>query len=103
MKTVAIKVLPLGVFLTMTACTDLKPLQGNLDDLKAQVGKLATSVSGARAAAESASLAATQASQTAASAQNSANQALMQAKSQQSSIADINAKMDRIFRKSVSK
>src|SRR5258708_7598371 len=38
----------------LAACTDLKPVQAQLDDLKAQVAKAQSDVSGAKSAADSA-------------------------------------------------
>ena len=103
MKTIVVNFLLVGAMLGMAGCTDLKPLQADLDGLKTQVDSLGAGVTGARTAAETASRAASQASQAAASAQSSANQALAEARSQQGAIADINARIDRMFRKSVSK
>jgi uncharacterized phage infection (PIP) family protein YhgE len=103
MKIIARNILSLGMVLAFAGCTDLKPVQASLDDLKTQVGRLQSGVASARNAADSAARSANQASQAAAGAQGSANQALSEARSQQAAIQEINEKLDRMFRKSVSK
>ena len=104
--TAAIRVVPfaaLAVVAALAGCTDLKPTQANIDDLRSQVANLKSGVGSAESSAQAASGAASKASQTASNAQSTANQALSQAKSNQNAIEAINEKIDRMFKKSVSK
>jgi hypothetical protein len=87
----------------MSACTDLKPLQAQVDDLKSQVAKLQGDASAARDASSSASSAASAAQAAANGAQSTANQALSAAQASQSCCDATNEKIDRVFKKSVSK
>jgi outer membrane murein-binding lipoprotein Lpp len=95
---IAAAVLALGA-----GCTDLKPLQAEVDSLKSQVSKLSGDVDGVKSAADGASRAAAAAQQAATSAQNSANQALSAAQAAQQCCDANSAKMDRMFEKSMSK
>jgi ubiquinone biosynthesis protein UbiJ len=101
------KIAALAALAVMAGCTDLKPLQAQVDDLKSQVGKLSSDVAANKAAADtsskSAAAAAAAASQSAAAAQNTANQALAAAKAAQSGVDALNEKIDRMFKRSVSK
>ena len=97
------KTLPLVLVVALVGCTDLKPTQASLDDLKAQVDHLKSAVGSAQSNAQSASSAARAAQQAAGSAQSTANQALSLDKSNQNAIDAINEKIDRMFKKSVSK
>ena len=90
--------------------TDIKPLQADIASLKDQVSKLQTDVSAAKASADAASRSASaaqssasQAAQAASGAQSTANQALSAAQAAQSSVDATNEKIDRMFKKSVSK
>ncbi|HYC08027.1 MAG TPA: alanine-zipper protein [Steroidobacteraceae bacterium] len=87
----------------MVGCTDLKPIQAQIDDLKSQVGKLSGDVSGAKSSADAANSAAQSASQAASGAQSTANQALAAAHASQSCCDATNEKIDRMFKRSVSK
>ncbi len=87
----------------MSACTDLKPLQAQVDDLKAQVAKVTSDAAAARDAASSASSAASAAQSAANGAQSTANQALSAAQASQSCCDATNEKIDRMFKKSMSK
>ena len=87
----------------MAGCTDLKPLQAQVDDLKAQLAKTQSDISGAKSAADAASSAASSASQAASGAQSTANQALAAAHASQSCCDATNEKIDRMFKRSVSK
>jgi hypothetical protein len=102
-----IKIAALAVVAALAGCTDLKPLQAQVDDLKAQVGKLSSdgaAHSAADAAAFRAGSAATaSAAQAAAAAQSTANQALAAAQAAQSGVDATNEKIDRMFKRSVSK
>jgi ubiquinone biosynthesis protein UbiJ len=101
------KIAALAALAVMAGCTDLKPLQAQVDDLKSQVGKLSSDGAANKAAADasstSAAAAAAAASQSAAAAQNTANQALAAAKAAQSGVDALNEKIDRMFKRSVSK
>jgi murein lipoprotein len=87
----------------LAGCTDLKPLQAQVDDLKAQVAKVSADTSSAKSAADQANAAASSASQSAAGAQSTANQALAAAHASQSCCDATNEKIDRMFKRSVSK
>ncbi len=101
------KIAALAALAVMAGCTDLKPLQAQVDDLKSQVGKLSSDIAANKAAddasSKSAAAAAAAASQSAAAAQNTANQALAAAKAAQSGVDALNEKIDRMFKRSVSK
>jgi len=84
-------------------CTDLKPIQAQIDDLKSQVSKLQGDSAKNASAASAASSAAASAASAASGAQSTANQALSMAQANKASIDAINDKMDRMFKKSVSK
>ena len=87
----------------LQACTDLKPLQADIDGLKGQVTRLQTEIGAAKQSADSAGSAAQSASQAANAAQSSANQALAAAQSSQSCCDATNEKLDRMFKRSVAK
>lgn len=97
------------VLASAAGCADLKPLQGEVDSLKTQVGTLQSQVNAhvadrtdanavARAQAEAAA-----AGKAAAAAQATANQALTAAQSAQAAVDATNEKIGRMFKKSVSK
>ncbi|HEY5264207.1 MAG TPA: alanine-zipper protein [Steroidobacteraceae bacterium] len=89
--------------LAFAGCTDLKPVQAQIDDLKSQVSKLQGDTSKASSDAAAANSAAASASSAASGAQSTANQALSQSQSNSTAIEAINEKIDRMFKKSVSK
>ncbi|HUJ53149.1 MAG TPA: alanine-zipper protein, partial [Steroidobacteraceae bacterium] len=91
------------VVIGMAGCTDLKPIQAQIDDLKSQVGKLTSDTAGAKSSADAANSAAQSASQAASGAQSTANQALAAAHASQSCCDATNEKIDRMFKRSVSK
>jgi hypothetical protein len=95
---VAAAVLALGV-----GCTDLKPLQAEVDSLKSQVARLSGDMDGVKTAADGASRAAAAAQQAATSAQNSANQAASAAQAAQQCCDANSEKLNRMFEKSMSK
>jgi hypothetical protein len=102
--TTALKALVVPICLTMFAgCTDLKPIQSQIDDLKSQVGKAQGDASKALSDAAAANHAAASAASAAAGAQSTANQALSNSQSNSTAIEAINEKIDRMFKKSVSK
>jgi uncharacterized protein YoxC len=96
---VAAAILALGA----SACTDLKPLQAEVDSLKSQVTKLQGDVDAAKTAADGASRSAASAAQAAQGAQNTANQALSAAQASQQCCDSTNEKIDRMFQKSMAK
>jgi murein lipoprotein len=89
--------------LAFAGCVDLKPIQAQIDDLKSQVSKLQTDVAKAESDASAALSEARSAASAAAAAQSTANQALATAQQNSKAIAEINDKIDRMFKKSVSK
>jgi hypothetical protein len=103
MKSIGMKIAAVALVAALAGCTDLKPLQAQVDDLKTQVGKLSSDVAAAKASADSASSAAQSASQSASAAQSTANQALAAAQAAQSGVDATNEKIDRMFKRSVSK
>ena len=92
-----------AVVLGMAGCTDLKPMQAQIDDLKAQLSKVNGDVSSAKSSADAANGAAQSATQAASGAQSTANQALAAAHASQSCCDATNEKIDRMFKRSVSK
>lgn len=91
------------LLIALAGCTDLKPVQAELDGLKSQVSKLQADANAARASADAAARAASQASQSAQSAQSTASRALAAAQASQSSVDATNEKLDRMFKKRLSK
>lgn len=92
-----------AVALFTTGCTDLKPMQAQIDDLKTQVARVSADTTALKSASDSAAADARSANQSAAAAQSTANQALAAAQASQSCCDATNEKMDRMFRRSVSK
>jgi outer membrane murein-binding lipoprotein Lpp len=109
-NSIVVKLAAAALVVALAGCTDLKPLQAQVDTLKQQVSKLQTDVDAAKASADSAARAASaaqasasQASTAASGAQSTANQALSAAQAAQASCDATNEKIDRMFKKSVSK
>ena len=100
---IVLKVAAVAVVAGLAGCTDLKPLQSDINDLKAQVAKLSSDVSAAKSSADQANSAAQSASQAASGAQSTANQALAAAQASQSAVDATNEKIDRMFKRSISK
>jgi hypothetical protein len=100
---IVLKVAAAAVVLGLVGCTDLKPLQAEVADLKSQVGKLQSDVQAAKQSADQANSAAQSAGQAASGAQSTANQALAASQASQSCCDATNEKIDRMFRRSVSK
>src|SRR5882672_6659868 len=97
----AAAVLALGA---MTGCQDaVKVLQPQIDDLKAQVAKVASDTAAAKDAANAASNAAAAAQQAANAAQSTANDAKQAASDSAACCTATNEKIDRMFKKSMSK
>jgi outer membrane murein-binding lipoprotein Lpp len=105
MKSMMIKIAAVAAFAALAGCTDLKPLQADIDSLKSQVGTLSSDVAALKAdrTAASAASAAAAASAKADAAQSTANQALSAAQAAQTGVNDLNVKIDRMFQRSVSK
>ncbi len=87
----------------MAGCTDIKPLQADIADLKAQLAKAQGDTAAAKSSADQANSAAQSAGQAASGAQSTANQALAAAHASQSCCDATNEKIDRMFKRSVSK
>ena len=108
-SSIGIKIAALAAVAALAGCTDLKPLQADIDSLKTQVGALSSDLAAHKAdrtdanAAAAANTAAGAASAKADSAQNTANQALTAAQAAQTGVNDLNEKIDRMFKRSVSK
>ena len=92
-----------AVVVGLAACTDLKPLEAKVADLQSQVSKLQGDVSGAKSAADQANSAAQSAGQAASGAQSTANQPPAASHASQSCCDATNEKIDRMFKRSVSK
>jgi len=101
--TMLVKFAAVAAVATLAGCTDLKPLQAQIDTLKTEVSGLQSQVAAAKSAADSASSAASSASSAASGAQSAANQALAAAQASQSCCDATNEKIDRMFRRSISK
>jgi len=93
----------LAVVAAVAGCTDLKPIQAQIDDLKSQVAKNTADVSTVKSTADQANSAAQSAGQAAGGAQTTANQALAAGHASQSCCDATNEKIDRMFKRSVSK
>ena len=87
----------------LAGCTDLKPLQAQVDTLKSQVSSLQSQVAAAKSAADGAGSAAASAASAASGAQSTANQALAAAQASQSCCDATNEKIDRMFKRTISK
>jgi hypothetical protein len=86
-----------------SGCTDLKPVQAQLDDLKSQLSQISPKIASADSQALAAAASARSAATTAQKAQSTADQANAIANHNQQSIGVINEKIDRMFMKRVSK
>src|SRR5688572_1309142 len=106
-KNLMSNILKVGVAAAVIAlgagCTDLKPLQAEVDSLKSQVAKLSGDLDGVKTSADGASRAAAAAQQAATSAQNTANQAASAAQAAQQCCDANSEKLNRMFEKSMSK
>jgi outer membrane murein-binding lipoprotein Lpp len=89
--------------IAFAGCTDLKPIQAQIDDLKSQVSKLQSDTAKALSDAAAAHSAAASAASAASGAQSTANQAVAMGQSNSTAIEALNEKIDRMFKKSVSK
>jgi hypothetical protein len=100
---IVLKVAAVAVVAGLAGCQDLKPLQSDVADLKSQVAKLQSDVAAAKSSADQANSTAQSASQAASGAQSTANQALAAAQASQSAVDATNEKIDRMFKRSISK
>jgi murein lipoprotein len=91
------------IVLGLAGCQDLKPIQTDIDDIKVQVNKIQSDLTVVKNAADQANSAALMANQAANEAQGTANKALAAAQAAQSSSAELNEKIDRMFKRSLSK
>jgi outer membrane murein-binding lipoprotein Lpp len=110
MKPIVVKLAAVALLTGLAGCTDLKPLQADIDQLKTQVSNLQVDIHAAQASADAAARAARaaqnsadQASQAARTAQSTASQALTAASAAQASSDANSEKINRMFKKSVSK
>ena len=95
-RTIVLKLAAAAAVVGLAGCTDLKPLQTEVDAAKASADAAARAASAAQSSAS-------QAAQAASGAQSTANQALSAAQAAQASVDATNEKIDRMFKKSVSK
>lgn len=99
---IGMKIAAVAVVAALAGCTNLEPIQTQIDDLKSQVGRLSSDLAAHKADRTDANAAAA-AAQSAAAAQATANQALSAAQAAQAGVNDLNEKVDRMFQRSVSK
>ncbi|MFM8585542.1 MAG: alanine-zipper protein [Gammaproteobacteria bacterium] len=104
MKTpIVVKMAAVMAVAGLAGCTDLKPMQAQIDNLKTQVASLQSQVAAAKSTADAANGAAASAASAANGAQSTANQALAAAQASQSCCDATNEKLDRMFKRSISK
>jgi murein lipoprotein len=101
-KTPAFAVLLLGTAFT-SACTDLKPIQAEIAELRSAIEKQNAENATLKSSIDAAAQAASQASQAAQSASAEANRATAAAQASQQCCDANTERMDRMFRRSVSK
>ena len=82
MKSAIIKVAAVAAFTMLAGCVDIKPLQADIDNLKQQVSRLNADLAAAKSSADAANAA---------------------AQASQSCCDATNEKIDRMFRRSISK
>lgn len=87
----------------LAGCTDLTPLQNQVKELQSQVAQLSQVQATTKASADSVAKSAQAAADAANRASSNADQALALAQSNKQSIDDIKEKMDRMFRRRLSK
>jgi outer membrane murein-binding lipoprotein Lpp len=86
-----------------TGCTDLKPLQAQVDELTQQVARLSSNQDSQKVALGNTARAASAAQSAAEQAQNRADAAASAAQAAQQSCDAINEKIDRMFKRSPNK
>jgi hypothetical protein len=89
--------------IAFAGCTDLKPIQAQIEDLRSQVGKLQGTTAKALSDAAAAKSQAASATAAAAAAQKTADQALTNSQSNTMGIQAINDKIDQMFHRTLSK
>lgn len=87
----------------LAGCQDLEPLKKDIADLQGRVARLQSDVVAAKQAAEQAQGAAQGANENAKVGQVTANQALAAAQASQQMINSLNEKVERMFRRALSK
>src|SRR6185437_14823441 len=92
-----------AVVIGLVGCQDLKPMQSDIADLKSQVAQLQSQVAASKSSADQAASAAQSASQAASGAQSTANQALAAAQAAHFAVDATNEKINRMFKRSISK
>ncbi|HXR52992.1 MAG TPA: alanine-zipper protein [Steroidobacteraceae bacterium] len=108
-STIGLKIAAVAAVVALAGCTDVKPLQADIDSLKTQVGQQSSDIAALKTGkadvgtVTAASSAAANASAKADAAQNTANQALASSQAAQTGVNDLNEKIDRMFKRSVSK
>jgi murein lipoprotein len=87
----------------LTGCQDLKPMESDVAWLKQQMVKTQNDVAAVKTSADQANMSAQSAAQSASAAQSTSNQALSAAQAAQSASRETDAKIDRMFKRSLSK
>lgn len=86
-----------------SGCTDLKPLQAQVDDLKQQVARISSDYVNPKSAVDNSAQTASRALSAAEQAQNRADAANSAAQAAQHSCDAVNDKIDQMFKKSLNK
>ena len=89
--------------LTLAGCTDLTPIQNDLKDLRSQVSRLSAEQASMKTSLDAATQSAKSASDSARAAASKADQALALGRGNQASIDATNEKINRMFRRHLSK
>lgn len=101
-KKLSVLAVLLGTVLT-TACTDLKPIEAQVAELRTAIERQNSENATMKSSIDAAAQAASQASQAAQAASSEANRATAAAQTSQQCCDANTEKMDRMFRRSVSK
>ena len=88
---------------SLAGCTDLTPIQNDLKDLRSEVSRLSTQQGAMKAELDTAAQSAKAASDAARAAASKSDQALTLAQANQKSIDATNEKINRMFRRHLSK
>ena len=102
-SSIGIKIAAVAVVAALAGCTNLKPIQAQIDDLKAQAGRNSSDIAALKAEQTQQNTQIAAAASAASAAQATANQALAAAQAAQAGVNDVNEKVDRMFQRSVSK
>lgn len=92
-----------AMVICLAGCENLDPLKADVSGLKTQVSRLQSQLETTRKAADDANAAAAAANQAASGAQSTASQALAGAQSGQACCNAMSEKLERAFRRSISK